>query len=279
MRDNTEQEMDANDELDYLHADWEDVVFRYRNKDYGAYLLRKRYPKRLILASTIAIGLFLIFLNFPSILNLFNPDEADDETLHFTEVTLNEPPPKKPATPPVIKEEPKKAKKKPKPKPTKKAPTDPLPIPSEPITVVTENEVEVDTTGAADTDGEGEAGDATKKQEETPIVYPMAEYNDKEDRPPVFPNGEAGMLRFIYENIRYPKPAIDKGIEGIVRVSFTVDKNGVVADVKPLNDIGGGCTEEAVRIIKKMPAWHPGQIKGRPIKVRQTLPIKFELKG
>jgi protein TonB len=94
---------------------------------------------------------------------------------------------------------------------------------------------------------------------------------------PSFPGGEESRLRFLQENIQYPQVAKESGIQGTVYVSFVVDSKGKINDVRILRGIGGGCDEEAVRVIRMMPSWNPGKQAGKAVKVQFTMPIKFTL--
>lgn len=89
------------------------------------------------------------------------------------------------------------------------------------------------------------------------------------------------LLEFIYKNIKYPAIARENGIEGTVVVSFVVEKDGSIAAAKVLRDIGGGCGQEAVRIINLMnneqKTWRPGMQRGVPVRVQFNLPVKFQL--
>ncbi len=85
------------------------------------------------------------------------------------------------------------------------------------------------------------------------------------------------LLEFIYSNIKYPELAKETRIEGVVVVQFVVEKDGSITDVKIMRDIGGGCGEEAVRVVKMMPKWIPGKQRGRPVRVLFNLPIRFKL--
>lgn len=85
------------------------------------------------------------------------------------------------------------------------------------------------------------------------------------------------MLKFVGENIKYPAIAKENGIEGRVIVQFVVGKNGQVKNAKILRDIGGGCGNEALRVVNSMPNWIPGKQRGRPVDVQYTLPVGFEL--
>jgi protein TonB len=85
-------------------------------------------------------------------------------------------------------------------------------------------------------------------------------------------------MKFLRQNIKYPAEAIRKQIEGKVIINFIVEKDGSVSNVKVLNGIGGGCDEEALRVIKLMPRWNPGKQSGMPVRVLFNLPITYKLK-
>lgn len=97
------------------------------------------------------------------------------------------------------------------------------------------------------------------------------------DKMPEFPGGEKALLNFISENIVYPQSAKDKNISGRVFVTFVVEKDGSVSDVKLLRGIGKECDEEAMRVVKAMPKWKPGMNEGKPVRVSYALPIHFRL--
>ena len=97
------------------------------------------------------------------------------------------------------------------------------------------------------------------------------------DEMPQYPGGEAAMMDYVAQNVVYPKEAQEKGISGRVFVGFIVEKDGSVSEVKVLRGIGGGCDEEAVRVIKAMPKWKPGKMKGKPVRVSYMMPIIFKL--
>ena len=95
---------------------------------------------------------------------------------------------------------------------------------------------------------------------------------------PVFPNGEENMYKYLGSNIKYPKDALENGIQGTVVVKFVVEKDGTISNVKAIRKIGGGCDEEAVRVVKRMPRWKPGKQRGKPVRTEFTLPIQFKLR-
>lgn len=83
------------------------------------------------------------------------------------------------------------------------------------------------------------------------------------------------MIEYINKNISYPQKAIDDNIQGTVYVTFVIEANGSISNAKILRGIGGGCDEEAIRIVKNMPPWEPGKQRGKPVRVQYNLPIKF----
>ena len=97
------------------------------------------------------------------------------------------------------------------------------------------------------------------------------------DKQPVFPGGDEARSKFFAENIKYPAEAMKNKVTGKVFVSFNVAKNGAVTDVKLVKGIGSGCDEEAVRVVKLMPKWKPGEYKGKPVETNFVMPIKFAL--
>ena len=94
---------------------------------------------------------------------------------------------------------------------------------------------------------------------------------------PQFPGGDQAMFEYLGKNIKYPEEAKEKNIEGRVFISFVVEKDGSVTNVEVKRSIGGGCDEEAVRVVKAMPNWTPGIQDGKPVRVSYMLPIFFKL--
>lgn len=96
---------------------------------------------------------------------------------------------------------------------------------------------------------------------------------------PAFKDGEAAMMEFFRTNLRYPDMAKQSNITGKVMVEFVVNKDGSVSDVKVIRGVGGGCDEEAIRLVKLTSGkWNPGKQRGRAVRVKMVLPIEFRLK-
>ena len=94
---------------------------------------------------------------------------------------------------------------------------------------------------------------------------------------PTFPGGTEAMYSYIYQELEYPAEAKENGISGTVIIQFVVSKEGEIQKAKVVRGIGGGCNEEALRIVNSMPKWNPAMHNGRTVPVTFTLPIKFSL--
>ena len=94
---------------------------------------------------------------------------------------------------------------------------------------------------------------------------------------PKFPGGDEKLFEFL-SRIRYPIKAREEGISGRVYITFIIDENGNIKEPKVLRGIGGGCDEEALRIVKLMPAWIPGKQNGRSVAVQYNIPISFNMR-
>lgn len=86
------------------------------------------------------------------------------------------------------------------------------------------------------------------------------------------------MLKYIGKRIKYPRLAVQEQVEGIVVVSFVVNRQGEITNAAILKGLGYGTDEEALRVVGSMPKWKPGKQNGKPVAVRYTLPIRFSMK-
>ncbi len=94
---------------------------------------------------------------------------------------------------------------------------------------------------------------------------------------PEFPGGMDAWTKYIQKNLRYPPMAQEGGVQGKVYLSFVVEKDGMITDVKVLKGIGSGCDEEAMRVIKKSPRWKAGMQSNLPVRVRYQMPIAYTI--
>ena len=97
------------------------------------------------------------------------------------------------------------------------------------------------------------------------------------EQKPAFEGGDAALVKYLSQNLQYPRLALENDISGTVVVQFVVNTDGSIVNMNILRDIGGGCGEEALRVVRGMPKWQPGKQRGKPVRVQFNLPIKFQL--
>ena len=97
------------------------------------------------------------------------------------------------------------------------------------------------------------------------------------DEMPQFPGGESKLMEYVSKNINYPQIARESGIQGRVFVGFVVEPDGSISNVKLLRGIGGGCDEEALRVVNSLPKWKPGKNRGKAVRVSYQIPVFFKL--
>ncbi len=270
-------------EVDLPRA-WNDIVFENRHKDYGAYRIRRMYSRNLLAAVFITAVIAGLVLYFPAFMKLIKPEEEfEGGILELKSVTINldQPPPIVPneAPPPKI-DVPMPVKTIIKflpPKVTDKE------VSEHEEQMPTVEEIKLNQTGPVAVEGTGVSTNVVF-EEPVEVKEPKEEEVHKDEvfliveQSPEFPGGLQALYKFVADNIRYPAQASRLGIQGLVYVTFIVDQEGQVQNASILKGIGAGCDEEAIRIVQSMPPWKPGKQRGRPVKVKYTLPIKFTLR-
>jgi periplasmic protein TonB len=243
-----------------------EMVFEDRHQDYGAFVLRRDYVRRLLMAVTGSVLFFGIAVSVPKIIAALGGEEEVvtekkivDVNLDLFEEEKKEEPPPPPVEPEPIKVESVQFTQL-------EAVDEPVEEPPPTQEVLTE-------TNAGTITQEGEDIEAPPPVvEEEPQIFTIVE------EMPSFPGGETELFKYLGKAIKYPELAKDAGISGVVYMTFVVDENGKVRDPKVLRGIGGGCDEEAIRVVKSMPAWDPGKQRGKPVRVQYNLPIRFTLR-
>lgn len=119
-------------------------------------------------------------------------------------------------------------------------------------------------------------------QNEEPEVFPTINYYEAQefdtvDEKPSFPGGESAMKSFLRSNIKYPIVAQENGDQGCVFVQFIIEKDGSISDVKVARSDAPSLDKEAMRVVKAMPKWNPGKLKGIPVRVKNEVPVVFRL--
>ncbi|MBR5216678.1 MAG: energy transducer TonB [Bacteroidales bacterium] len=138
-----------------------------------------------------------------------------------------------------------------------------------------EVEDEIDINAEVDQDEVIEEYEFVPEIEEEEIVE--AEIFKVVEEMPEFPGGAAKMMEFIQKNIKYPMMARESDIQGRVFVNFVVEPDGSITNVTVMRGIGGGCDEEALRVVQSMPNWKPGKQRGSAVRCSFTVPIIFKL--
>jgi periplasmic protein TonB len=264
----------------------DDIVFENRNKEFGAYDLRKHYAEHLTKALTIiSVLVFLISLvafKYESREKLIPKPPVEVKWVVFNPIEIK--PEKK------IEKIPAKAQA-----PKMKVVVN---LPPKPVDVLQTPEVAPPTTDILDVTATGPeaiygpVGDpgifAVPNAPEGTLVIPEPTPPIKEEPKvdeivitseinPAFPGGMKGLSAFLSKNMQYPASATRSGTQGRVIVQFVVERDGSIAQAKVLKGIGFGCDEEALRVINKMPKWTAGSNNGQKVRVFYTLPILFQL--
>ena len=266
-----------------LNSDILDIIFDGRNKEYGAYDLRKTYNKRLIraLIGTAVVILLLFGGYFLSSIDLAKKKTAvvvQDVQLENVDTKKDEPPP-----PPPPKVEPPKVEMA-KFTPPKIVPDDKVKEEEKPPEQAKLEDTKIGLTNQEGIKDEGitappsDAGkgvvEAPKETEDYDRTFTKVEIESE------YPGGAAAWQRYLNKNFRYPDEAVNNDIQGTVVVQFIVDKEGNVSDVIAMSGpTEGGLREEAVRVIKKSGLWTPAIQNGRKVKSYKKQPIVFKLES
>ncbi|MGE5424519.1 MAG: energy transducer TonB [Syntrophothermus sp.] len=248
----------------------EEMVFKTRNKEYGAYILRKKYQKYVTISLIIALITIGAAVAYPVIAAYINKNnrivENKDVETQLLDIPKEDlpPPPPPPPPPEAIVEKVKFT-----------AP------------VVTSDSVETNLVSQDDLNAKPNVEAPTEEttfepvEEKTQVIEQAApkEIFTVVEEQPGYPGGDEARMKYLQENTKYPEEAKELGVQGKVFVTFVVEVDGSITDVRVLRGIGAGCDEEAVRVVKSMPRWIPGKQRGVPVRVQFNLPIKFTLQG
>jgi len=264
---------------------FEENLFYGKNKEYGAYVLRKKQKSAQIKGSLIGIFSISLLYLLPFIVKAVDDYFSEDEKLKLKQELkvvnysqLSSPPPiemiNEPKPPPKI-DRVLSSKKflPPVVKPDEEVPDEEL--------IPTQDELENINPGTETVEGidsvvlEGQMVVQEPPKQEMQKAEEVFQFVED---PPDFPGGDAGLMEFLRSNLRYPDVAKDVGIEGTVVVQFVISSQGKINEILIVKGIGGGCDEETVRVLQVMPDWKPGTQNGRAVAVRYILPVRFRLK-
>lgn len=276
-----------NSKLDVYRTGWLDLVFADRNKAYGAYELRQHNNrttiKALLTASGLTVSIILAMFLYSKrniIASSRDITPLKDIVVKLSRVTEHKLPqqalPKTRKAPAV----------KPLPVNSKKfinlRVVSSIDVSEEPVTIEELKTSVIGSTNTGGTSNGSQALELTAAGGNGSGDSPASTGNelvpaDLLEKYPEFPGGERAFAKYLSRNLKYPYSAAESNITGRVWVSFIIERNGTLSNIKVVRGIGGGCDEEAVRVLKKAPAWSPGVQNGRPVRVAYTIPIHFQL--
>ena len=272
--------------LDLISLEWTDLVFEGRNKDYGAYQLRKGTSKRNIW-SIIIVALAAVLLYLGLTLHRMAAANRTVENTQAIELTNLENKKKeaKVEKKEQIKVEPEKTVER-----VKSSVKFTAPVIKKDNLVKEEDEIKLDeieksnkAIGALTVEGNDEVGGEVlqlREQIAAPEPPKPAEENKVHDfveQMPSFPGGMGALMSWLSQNIKYPVIAAENGVEGRVIVQFVVEKDGSITDVKIAKSVDPSLDKEATRVVSSMPHWIAGRQNGNPVRVKYTVPVTFKL--
>ena len=278
--------------IDLYDPKWVDMVFAGKNKEYGAYQLRKGTSGRNIkalLILVIAAALVGGFLAW----KVIEQKQAEEQQAYMEAMELAK------LQQQAKKEEKKKEPVKPKIEPKKEIPVAretqkfTAPVIKKDELVKEENQVkQMDklddkvAVGAEDKEGvkdrtveavRSEIAVAAPPPPPAPKPEVATKVFDVVEEMPSFPGGSAALMSYLSSNTKYPVVAQENGVQGRVIVSFVVERDGSISDVKVARSVDPSLDREAQRVVKSMPKWKPGKQNGSAVRVKYTVPVVFRL--
>jgi protein TonB len=266
---------------DIFNPQWLDIVFSGRNKSYGAYSLRKENPRSTVKALVITLSIFISAIAAPTIINKIKGIiPKPDEKVKITITTILPPPPIDKVIPPPPAVEPPRPRTDVVRFPPMVVKPDELAKEKDPPTA---DELTKADPGQKDIKGNPDAPlSIGEKPGESDAIKAITEAGPDEifislENGAEYPGGIDKFYSYLSNAIHYPAIARENNVQGKVFMTFVVEKDGSLTDVKVLRGIGNGCDEEAVRVVKASKKWKPGMQNGRPVRQQYTVPIAFTL--
>ena len=273
--------------IDLISRDWTEMVFEGRNKEYGAYRLRKNAGKRNLYS---LITIFIAALAIWGGISLVKFVESRTKSVAQTSVAvlsaLNQP--KKKAEVKQQKkvklEQPEKVVER-----VKSSVKFTAPVIKKDNEVKPEDELKTQdelmntktAIGALDVKGNDDAnGEVLKIKEAVAQPEPKPEVEkvfDVVEQMPSFPGGPSALMEWLSNNVKYPVVAQENGVQGRVVVSFVVERDGSITDVKVVRGVDPSLDKEASRVVRAMPRWIPGKQNGSAVRVKYNVPVAFRL--
>lgn len=265
--------------INIFNQSWIDLLFKGRNRDYGAYELRQGSSGRHRWGIIFAIIVFILVLSLPAIYKQIvgKKKERMVEVTTLSDLQIEQQKVEKPKdiviekplpklkssikfTPPVI-------------KPDEQVKEEETIKTQEELTKTNVNISVADVKGNDEVNGKdiAELNNLIVGEDTTSTPYTVVE------QMPEFPGGELALRKYLATSVKYPVIAQENGIQGKVFVSFVVDTDGGISNVKVARGVDPSLDKEAMRVVKSMPKWIPGKQNGQAVRVSYTVPINFVL--
>ena len=259
--------------IDLIDSNWVDLVIERKNKEYGAYKLRKNTGKRNIWAIIIMLAIAALLGAIIGVNAIIEASKAQEEIsadVELSNITKKEVKVEKKApvkmeefVPPVIKKD-----SEVKPEEELKSQDD-----------LNQTKTAI---GSFDVKGNDDTGGEVLKAKEViaqpePPKEEETKVFDVVEVMPSFPGGDAALQQYLGKNIKYPVVAEENGVQGRVVLTFVVERDGSISDIKVVRSVDPSLDKEATRVVKSMPKWIPGKQNGSAVRVKFTLPVTFRL--
>ena len=273
--------------IDLTSQEWVDMVFEGRNQAYGAYRLRKNAGKRnaysLITIFVAAIAIWACI----AVVKIVQNSTKKVAVTAVTELSaLNQPKKKAEVKQKQVKiEQPERVVER-----VKSSVKFTAPVIKKDEEVKPEDELKTQdelmstktAIGALDVKGNDDAnGEVLKIKEAVAQPEPKLEVENKVfdvvEQMPSFPGGPQALMEYLSNNVKYPVVAQENGVQGRVVVSFVVERDGSITDVKVVRSVDPSLDKEASRVVKSMPRWIPGKQNGQAVRVKYNVPVAFRL--
>jgi len=248
---------------------FDDIVFENRNKEYGAYQLRKKYNRVVLIATLIGVSLMVISIIIPFIRasnmamgKARDANEVIAEMANDLQKDVAPPPPPPPPPPPMEQQAVVRYV---------------APVVVDSVKVEDQSKIMISDEQVATTVNKEVVEVVEQKQEEVQQVEKEEQVFVVVEEMPEFPGGEKALRTYLATSVKYPTIAQENGIQGKVFVNFVVNKDGSVSNVKIARGVDPAIDAEALRVVSALPKWKPGKQRGAPVRVSYTVPISFKL--
>lgn len=284
--------------VDLTSKEWRDIVFADKNKEFGAYMLRKESDRRHNMAVLYAgIGLIVVILLIMGYSKYSDYREEQDRLALIEERERMQ----------ALEIETAQEEETPEEEPEQQKMEMEIPqVPEEVLATVQVTQIAIvdadkvknevidmeqqkeDNTarGVVNQEGQDDVDNFKAVQEQVQVVpEPVVEKHEPEkifvavEQPAEFPGGPAAMMKWLSNNIRYPESAQQNGISGRVVVKFVVEKDGSIGSPSIVKGVDRDLDQEALRVVKRMPKWQPGKNNGQPVRSYFNLPVTFRLQN